>query len=498
MKKTKIVLSFVLLATLLLNCTSAIALVDDSTGSEKYTLAELKNMTLARTDIPEGLNSQNIESSGAVVRLRNEESDLHTAVFQHNDGKYSMYISSEPIKYIDENGNIRDRSSTISTSAVTLNGKSYAFSSTDNSIKQYYPEKITDGALYKSGDNVIEIIPVANGVDSQDAFMQNNTVVYQNAFGRNTFLFCKPTLNGVEATLAIAKYTGQSEFSFTVNTNGLSLVVENGEAIIKTTDGEIVSRLGTVQLCDNSGNKADVILSIETNVTNQNYTLKYNLPADFLTSTNTVYPLSTVAVPSFYTVPNTTAFEDLYYCIGPSTPNTVQDKAYIGNYDCYDDVYSYGRLLIRMKRSYAISENIYSIFSEHNILEANLTLGMAAYESDTCLNIYPVLGDWTAVGSGCDDSGLSIQYNTSYPSYVDVTNTLYLPVFIDLTQYAYYLETKSYSQTIFYDAFEKGLVIMNAHEDAEDTDLYYRVNADRVSSNAGTIVFGLRYYRDEE
>ena len=63
---------------------------------------------LSINDIPEVISAECIAENKHVNRLYSEEKDLNTIVFQNRDGGKTIYLFNEPIKYIDNQGNIKD------------------------------------------------------------------------------------------------------------------------------------------------------------------------------------------------------------------------------------------------------------------------------------------------------------------------------------------------------------------------------------------------------
>ncbi len=67
-------------------------------------LSELKNRQLPSEDKPEAVSAQSIERNGHVNRLRAQEESLNEIIFQNRDGTKTLYMFSENVKYIDDNG----------------------------------------------------------------------------------------------------------------------------------------------------------------------------------------------------------------------------------------------------------------------------------------------------------------------------------------------------------------------------------------------------------
>ena len=195
-------------------------------GLGEKSVAELENMTLSAADIPASITHETVEAKDHVLRLREQEADLNTVIFQNRDGGKTVYLFGSPVKYVDANGNIRDKSTTLVSENVTVNGKTYAHSATDNFFGQYYPTMPQNGVMLAFGQYTVEMKPVITGVLTlRDTVVSDNKVTYNKVFGTGTSLVYTPTLNGVKEDIILSAYTGKSSFSFTIKTNGLATFV---------------------------------------------------------------------------------------------------------------------------------------------------------------------------------------------------------------------------------------------------------------------------------
>ena len=73
------------------------------------TLEQLETAKLSSEDIPEYISQQDIEEKGHVNRLREQEPNDNTVIFQNRDGTKTAYFFSNPVKYTDKNGNTKDK-----------------------------------------------------------------------------------------------------------------------------------------------------------------------------------------------------------------------------------------------------------------------------------------------------------------------------------------------------------------------------------------------------
>lgn len=68
---------------------------------------------LSENDIPECLSLEGSENSKFAARLYEKETALDTVLFANKDGSETVYIFNEDVKYIDESGNIADKSNKL-------------------------------------------------------------------------------------------------------------------------------------------------------------------------------------------------------------------------------------------------------------------------------------------------------------------------------------------------------------------------------------------------
>ena len=124
-------------------------------------LEELATAELSEADIPEVVSAEEIEERGHVNRLWEQEEDLNTVIFQNRDGTKTMYYFAEPVKYVDETGQVRDKSNGIREVAQVRYVAEYRYTNTANDVKSYFPGTLNSekGILLEYGDIRIEVMP---------------------------------------------------------------------------------------------------------------------------------------------------------------------------------------------------------------------------------------------------------------------------------------------------------------------------------------------------
>ena len=254
----------------------------DITGD--LTLEQLETAQLSSEDIPEYISQQDIEEKGHVNRLREQEPDDNTIVFQNRDGTKTAYFFSNPVKYTDKNGNVKDKRTKLDgTNIPNKYSNEYGYVNQQNDIKTYFPKQMAanHGMLLESEDASVELIPIeatekkyvlqngsivtpgeyisknqtvitktrnnistsngitkiqtekltaqkanANKVDINDELtsITKDTVQYNGVFGSKTTLRYSSTFEGLKEDIVLSENTGVNNFRFRLKTNGLSLV----------------------------------------------------------------------------------------------------------------------------------------------------------------------------------------------------------------------------------------------------------------------------------
>ena len=272
---------------------------------------ELQTAELAEEEIPEVMNTTETRRKGHVHRLRDEESDLDSAVFQNRDGTKSMYLFSQSIKFMDDNGEVQDKSNKLSEDINDPRfAEDYAYVNNENDVNTYFPEKLVEdtGVILTWQDAAIEISPVAatdadkieveseeedggeepyadvdSDADKAEAEPEEEddgeepyadgeysadkvevepeeedsreepyeAVDYRNIFGEDTIVRYTPQFNGFKEDIILDSNIGVNEFSFTLKTGGLRLVEQEGSYCLRNPEtGEDLFELGNIVVYD--------------------------------------------------------------------------------------------------------------------------------------------------------------------------------------------------------------------------------------------------------
>lgn len=295
----------------------------------ELSLEELETAELPADDIPEVFSDALVSQNNHVNRLRLLEQDLNTVIFQNRDGTNSVYLFSTPVKYVDDNGNVKDKSNSL-TNVISDSrfDSDYAFVNENNDINTYFPTTLRSdkGVKLVSSDLLIELSPLAvnsnftepvstntnisdrpaNVSEAQLAFVSDRStnrtkdaVIYKDVFGINTSLRYTATFDGFKEDIILYKYDGKNRFSFKLMTNGLRLIQDDygNLYLLNPSTGEYAASIGQIMVMD-SGNCADCpdtsgnhYYEIETVKDDEIYIITAVVDTGFLTDKSTVYPV---------------------------------------------------------------------------------------------------------------------------------------------------------------------------------------------------------------
>ena len=288
--------------------------------SENYTIEQDAVVDVTELDlstVPDVVGEEKAKQSGHLLRLYSEEDNLSSVVFANSDGTRTAYYFDHPVKYVDEDGKVKDISLKIKQDDK-LNG---AYASSDNRIQTVFSAKITDGILLSDTDVSLKLVPELNVI--QDGFVPITPVAPETAtmsvgsdvsiaptkispvaelvddktvsyvLDSKTSYEYSLTYSGFKEDIVVSEYTGQTEYSFTLYTNGLSLAADNaGDYYLYDADGNIKANVGNIIIftADEKNNTFGT-LTAQTVEENEEYILTIHVDADYLADERTKYPI---------------------------------------------------------------------------------------------------------------------------------------------------------------------------------------------------------------
>ncbi len=331
-------------------------------------------------DAHELVSAAEIRQNGYVRRLREEET-LYSLVFEDADGVRTEYIYGIPVKYVAEDGQIRDKSNVLTALPTAQNTGTYALASMNNDTQTYFPAAVTETApvVLERGAMRIEMTPLeaapasvdphaalaaalpglaAVPVEAQTATVQQvapadapaaQAAQYDGVFGPGTGLRYTPMYNGVKEDIVLTQYNGLSVFRFSLDLGGLVPVREGGGyALLDAQTQEAVANLQPILVCD-SAQRGSLNNSMElTHISGTRYTLTITADDAFLRDPQTVYP---VYIDPTITTPTSVFKDTTIYSTYQATSGS--NLLMVGNSAVYGYSTGVGRSLVRFNDTMA-------------------------------------------------------------------------------------------------------------------------------------------------
>lgn len=112
---------------------------------------------LTEQNLPDVIDAETAIADGYVARLNSEERSLSEVVLEKDDGTRALYLFDENVKYIDENGEVADKSN----NAVR---KGRAFVNEGNDVEVILPATLTAGIAVHSDELNITMKPLTDSI----------------------------------------------------------------------------------------------------------------------------------------------------------------------------------------------------------------------------------------------------------------------------------------------------------------------------------------------
>ncbi len=307
--------------------------------------------------IAEYVNTEEFNKASHVKRL-NDEEELDTYVFLNSDGTKSVYYMDENVKFIDKNGDVKEKD-------VSLVKKTDGFGIVRNEFDLHIPNAASSGISMSYNGYDVKLIPQTS-VRAVPARQNGDTVVYDGFFGTNTSLVYTPMLSGVKEDVVMKAYIPNAEFRFVLETDGLGLYLgKDGYYLAESETSEAVLSLGNVIIYDAIGKPDYGTMTVTTVTEGQKYILSLSAPEEFLTDPTTVYP---VTIDPTLTVSDTAtgdgAIEDTVLFSGRPTKNYGDYKYLSIGY--VDSTYGVGKVAVKLP-------GLYNSFEYQNTIGANIS-----------------------------------------------------------------------------------------------------------------------------
>ena len=255
---------------------------------------------LSEDTVPDAVGYENALAKGHLRRRYDLEESLYHVVFENKDETLSAYYFDYPVKYEDK-GEVKDVSLEIKSVKVLndfyvgqLNDVSTVFGLTSN-----------DGIHLKNEEIEINLYPVLPLADpktlspgmtaigetatSDIMVVDDKTVSY--TYDESTTIEYSLTYTGFKEDIVVSEYTGQTEYYFTLETNGLTLE-KIDDSYFLTENQEIKATLGDIIIftADEKNNTLGY-MSHEVIEENEEYIITIHVDEEWLRDEDTAYPI---------------------------------------------------------------------------------------------------------------------------------------------------------------------------------------------------------------
>ncbi len=339
----------------------------------------VEKLVLSEDDVPEVIDFAEAQEKGHVLRLRSKESDDNTVVFLNDDNTETMYLFAEPVKYTDEHGNIKDKSTALSL-------ESDAYTMAQNDVKVRFARDILKGVTVNKGGVNITMTPVSTTVNSgklnadsnaELVSVNENKITYSNVF-QGAELVYTTLYSGFKEDIVLESYDGINEFAFIVNTNGLYPVKQENGAVyfFEPNTDELVAKMMQVVCYDSAYNFAEGDVRITEVKANQIYGFTVVADSAFLTDEDTVYP---VYVDPTIKLDDSVGIKDTVVYSGKPDRNYGSHKYLTAGY--VDSSYKVGYVFYQFPT--LSSNSVFSSLESSDVISATLSVYTASSGSGT-------------------------------------------------------------------------------------------------------------------
>ena len=247
-----------------------------------------------------------VDTKGAVsVDEKSMTADNHIIDLKNSDGSNTVYLFSEPISFVDENGNLKTKDISVEKQDdAELKEQGYTYTNGQNDYRINFADKSEKGLLVSYGDNSYSLSPNSvRSVDGSKSISESlnetfETFEYKNIYGNGTNLKFYPQLNGVKDEIILNKNINQSQFSFELKVkDGTASANADGSVTIKDKSGKSIQTFSAPFAYDseytegdNNEHYIDCSYSLEQ-IDDNTYNMTVSVDEEWLNSKNTKYPV---------------------------------------------------------------------------------------------------------------------------------------------------------------------------------------------------------------
>ena len=267
---------------------SANAEMKESATEQEQAEEQIVRTAVSEENLPDSLDTEKVIADGYVARLNSEEQSLSEIVLEKEDGTRSLYLFGENVKYVDENGEVADKSND-----AVRRGNAYV--NEGNDVEVVLPATLTAGIAVNSDELNITMKPLADKIGrslSPAKKTADDTVVYSDVFDNSTDIEYTYTYGGVKENIILESYSGKNSFDYEITTGGLTLHEDKGTLLLADENGDVKAMLGEV-IVFSADNKHNTIgkYKVEELEKNNRYKVTLTVDKEYLTDPDTKYPV---------------------------------------------------------------------------------------------------------------------------------------------------------------------------------------------------------------
>lgn len=361
-----------------------------------------------------------------------EESSEYVTAFDLGGGQKAKVISGYPVRYEDENGQMKEVDPSLSPvtdtntteQGVSLTG--YAYENEAGEFKQYLPDAMSENSPVRMeyGDYAITMTPTGylNGLLNRDKKVQCDEEEFTDLYGEvkkkkvkaiyesiddSAFLEYTSLHDGLKESIILNEKPKKNEFSYKLTLTGLAAEVKEDGSIVfcDKISGEIVASMEAPFMNDASGEaySEDITCKLKKRGNSDQYTLTLTVDESYLADENRQYP---VAIDPTATWVGTAKIHDAYIVSSSPNYNYYQSDTRIMPSGCGSSGSKYRTCI-----------NVIGVRSE--LLDCNITSAyFDIYETangnaNKAVRIYKILEEWApskVTWNTCPDFGTAASY----------------------------------------------------------------------------------------
>ena len=316
---------------------------------------KITSNTSENSEIPDFFDLTSIKNSGMIHRVPEEES-MSSIVIDNNDGTHTLYQYPADIKFINNNGDVVDKS-------VKFKSIKDGFIPVASDLDVLFPNFLNEGVKYTYKNYSFTFIPEEKNVNAELS-KDNKNISYRV----NSYLSYEYSLSfdGIKEIIVLNKYTGINKFSYLIKSDTLTPQTDGRELYLYDKESkEAVICLGDLFVSD-SAEKNNIFGEIQVeDIGSNEYRITNIIPTDYLTSEDRVYP---VYIDPTITVTGASNIEDVTIGSIGGMESMTSGSLYagLGNTD--------GKLRFLMKFSSLSSNSTYLSLSANEIVSATINL----------------------------------------------------------------------------------------------------------------------------